>query len=219
EFDAVAHWPTMPGSPAGGAWVLLDADRWEALGGSRGYARPGLVDLTADADARAVARDSEAITGGPGETTADHLERARSQRVVQELGDVLWGLAAGALVLMVGAVIVVQAMGDAERNRLVGVLRVLGSPRRTARRLAAWEVLPIVAVALVVGTGLGIASAAMLVTALDLRSLTGGLRPPELSISPARLLAVVLAVVAAAGAAIATSSVRAGRTDLARLTR
>ena len=115
------------------------------------------------------------------------------------------GLVVGALLsalLCALALVLSTAAAAAGRARTAGILRTLGMPRRALAGLIAWELVPVAAVALVVGAVLGVALPFLITAAVDLRPFTGGIvRPvPELDPLP---LAIVLgsfaAVVALAG--------------------
>lgn len=213
------HWQTLPGTPASGEWVLLDAESWESAGGSRGMSRLALISLTTAADATGVAAQVQAIAGGLVTTTTDQLEDARSQPVVQGLGVVLPVIAGFTLLLMLVAIITSQQMASVERQRLAGILGVLGAPRGTVRALAAWELVPVMVTSLLLGTVLGFGSAAVMIAGLDFRIVTGGLRQPPLSFNPLLLGGVALVIAIVAALTVLASSKRAGSTDLAQQTR
>jgi putative ABC transport system permease protein len=126
----------------------------------------------------------------------------RSEPAVQSVRS---GLVVGALLsalLCALALVLSTAAAAAGRARTAGILRTLGMPRRALAGLIAWELVPVAAVALVVGAVLGVALPFLITAAVDLRPFTGGIvRPvPELDPLP---LAIVLgsfaAVVALAG--------------------
>jgi putative ABC transport system permease protein len=89
-------------------------------------------------------------------------------------------------------------------------------PRERLRALAAWELGPVVAVALVFGLALGTGIAALLVRAGDFVALTGGATAPALAVDPLAVGSVVGALLAAAGASIVLSAALAGRADAAQ---
>ena len=89
-------------------------------------------------------------------------------------------------------------------------------PRGSLRALTAWELGPVIVVALGFGLALGVGIAALLVRAVDLAALTGGATAAALVVDPATVGAVVGGLLAVAGATIAVSSALAGRADAAQ---
>jgi putative ABC transport system permease protein len=104
-------------------------------------------------------------------------------------------------------VVLASVAAAAARNRLLGVLRILGMSTPQLRGVLAWELGPLALTALVVGAGLGVALAGIVTSVLDLRPFVGGLSQPGPVIDPlavaAALLVFLLTVVAAGAIAVA----------------
>ncbi|MCC2592784.1 hypothetical protein LKO27_05055 [Tessaracoccus sp. OS52] len=215
-----AHWGSLPGSPARGDWILIDAGHWLALGGDVGLSRLALVDVSDGADPTAVAEAVTVTAGGGLVTTAkDQLDAARSQPVVVNLGRVVTVVSGLAVAALAGAVVVSHGMGNRERAQLARILGVLGAPPRATGAMAAWELIPVVAVSLVTGLTFGIAIAAILLTSLDFSSLTGGLGNPVMVLNGPWLGLVAAVVAAVTTAAVGVTSWSAARAGLAVVTR
>src|SRR5690606_27015065 len=84
------------------------------------------------------------------------------------------------LVLVVVAVVMTLMMGAPARTRLMAVLRTLGLDPRQARAVVAWELAPLAAVAILAGGVLGVLVPWVVLSAMDLRALTGGTEQPAL---------------------------------------
>ena len=72
-----------------------------------------------------------------------------------------------------------EPLAAQERRSLGAILRTLGLRPAQLRQLTAWELAPIVAVALLVGAAAGLSIAALLVRSVDLASLTGSAAAPS----------------------------------------
>ena len=120
--------------------------------------------------------------------------------------------AAAALPLLFCVVAIVLAVIAAarSRNRTVGVLRVLGFSAAQVRGLVAWELVPVVIVAIVAGVALGAAEVLVLGGALDLATFVGARTPVPLGVDlPTTAgIAIVFAGATALAAAIATNIAR-----------
>ena len=77
------------------------------------------------------------------------------------------------LLFCVVAIVLAVIAAARSRNRTVGVLRVLGFSAAQVRGLVAWELVPVVIVAIVAGVALGVAEVLVLSTALDLATFVG----------------------------------------------
>ncbi len=135
------------------------------------------------------------------------LQQQSSAPLPLALDRLLTGALVGAVALAALAVVLMAASGAAERTRAAGLLRVVGTPRASAGRVAWLEATVPALVASVVGVAVGILLAGPLVGALDLSSITGGRQAPRLVVAwwgfgiPPALAAVAGAAVAVAGAA------------------
>jgi len=192
-------------------WVLVDERSADALGVALSAPERLLVSLDAGADASAVASalDRSVSATQPSSVrglvvvldTASTIDDARSPAISGvEAALLLAALASLALTML--AIVVASVSVATARNRLLGVLRVLGMSSRQLRGVLAWELGPLAVTAVVVGTGLGLGLAGILGAVLDLRPFVGGLAQPELVVDPLAVLVAVaafLATVAVAG--------------------
>jgi putative ABC transport system permease protein len=186
-------------------WVLIDADAARALDALPQPERV-LIATAPDADPGGVARglthDLSSVQAGlvvsRDVTTA--LRQARTPVIVAfETSQVL---SAGAALLLTALTLVLASAGAAAgRNRVIGVLRVLGMSARQIRRVLAWELGPLAVVAVIVGTALGLLLPWIVTSVLDLSPFLGGREPPGVVVDPLTVLgsiaAFILVVVAA----------------------
>jgi putative ABC transport system permease protein len=124
---------------------------------------------------------------------------------------VLLAAAAGLpLLFCIVAVVLAVIAAARSRNRTVGVLRVLGFSAAQVRGLVAWELVPVIVVAIVAGVALGVAEVFVLSAALDLTSFvsTRISTPPRVDGPVTAGIACVFAVATALTAAIATGVAR-----------
>lgn len=206
------------GFAEGTLWAVTDLDLLREVTGQNLVPRLLLIDLEPDADTAAVLAAVTDIVGGIGTiTTADAREDAflaspsaismRAGFVVALVISVLQSVLALVLTLVLAA---------PERGRLVAVLRTLGLGARDARRLVSWELVPMAAVALVTGAGLGLALPHLVVATVDLSVFTGQVTPPVVY-DWARLGLVLAGVVAVLGLTLLIASAVARRLSLSVL--
>ncbi|MFT3887676.1 MAG: ABC transporter permease [Arachnia sp.] len=211
----VAHLDLLPGVLPGLGWVVIDADRWP--GGDTAKSTLALVALSPDADAAAVAATVESMVPNAKVTSAaSSLAELRASPTVSGLTAIFALLAGTTALLLVLAISAAQLLGAESRRALAAVLSTLGMPRRRLRSLAAWELGPVVAVALLFGLALGVGVAALLVRAVDFAALTGGATTPALALDPLAVGGVVGGLLAAAVVSIVVSAALAGRADVAQ---
>lgn len=187
-------------------WILVDERDAGAVGvagtiagtalvGLDPGAPPGVVDAIRDA---VVAAQPEAFQG-----TVQVLD-ARSRLAEVLRSPTVSGLQ-GALVIAGGAAVLLTLLivalssiaATGVRNRIVGVLRILGMSPRQIRTLLAWELGPVAVLSLVVGTALGLALPVLLTAVIDLRTFVGGSVQPGPVIDPLWLAVGVGAFAAA----------------------
>jgi len=204
----------LPGVLTGSAWALADVDRWP--GGGDVASTLALVSLDDDADPAAVAdRVAGLLPTAKVQTAAAELDALRSSPTLTGLTRIFGVLALGTVGLLLLATAASQALAAQERRSLGAILRTLGLGPAQLRQLTAWELAPIVAVALLVGATAGLGIAALLVRSVDLASLTESATAPSLHVDPLGLGAVLAGLLAAAGLSILTQAWRAGRVDVA----
>ena len=100
-------------------------------------------------------------------------------------------IAGAALVFTMLIVALAAAASAASRNRVTGVLRILGMTPRQIRGLVAWEFGPVALAALLVGTALGVGLPYLVTAVVDLRGFFGGATPPAPLLLPAWIAAAV----------------------------
>ena len=193
-------------------WVLVDAVTAADLDVELPSPERLLIALSPSADPAAVAAElDEVVTATQSANTralvvvdaaATALCEARSPAIVG-VEVALLIAAIVSLLLTVLTVLLASIAAAAARNRLLGVLRILGMSTHQLRGLLAWELGPLALTALAVGTALGLGIAALVASVLDLRPFVGGLAQPTAVIDPIAVLAallVFLVTVVAAGA-------------------
>ncbi|MBX9471669.1 FtsX-like permease family protein [Microcella sp.] len=193
----------LPG--IGRDWILVDIESADELGVD--FPAASLALLTVDdaersADVAALALDivdraqpeSGVATARAGDITTAAAE-ARTP-TVEGLEIALVIAAVASLGLMLVAIVLATASVAASRNRLLGVLRVIGMSSSQLRRVQAWELGPLAGVALAVGTVLGLTLPALITSVLDLRAFVGGTAVVSAVIEPSAVLLVLAVFVA-----------------------
>lgn len=206
----------LPGLPAGRSLVLADTDRLAAGTGDSGYARLALVDLTDDADRAAVAAGitrlfPSAVVEDPDQEADEMLAAPVSGGLV--IAFVLAVLLAG--LLCAAAVVMTLMLAAPPRARLLAVLQTLGLSPRQGRGLVGWEIGPWAVVALVVGAVLGVAVPSLVLAAVDVTALTGGITQPDPQYDPLLLGAAAAGFVAVVLAAVGVAAALSRRGEVA----
>ncbi|MEU4388071.1 FtsX-like permease family protein [Promicromonospora sp. NPDC023805] len=200
----------LPGLPSGRSLVLTDADRLAAGTGDTSYPRLALVGLADDADRSAVSAGivrlfPSAVVEDPDQEAEEMLAAPVSGGLVAAF--VLAVLLAG--LLCAAAVVMTLMLAAPARARLLAVLQTLGLSPRQGRGLVGWEIGPWAVVALAVGAVLGVAVPSLVLAAVDVTALTGGITQPGPQYDPLLLGAAaagfVVVVLAAVGVAAALS--------------
>ncbi|WP_129789335.1 FtsX-like permease family protein [Promicromonospora panici] len=198
----------LPGLPAGRALVLADADRLAESAGDNSYARLALVGLADDADRAAVTAEISRLL--PTAVVEDPDQEADAMLAAPVSGGLVIAFVlavALAGLLCAAAVVMTLMLAAPARARLLAVLQTLGLSSRQGRGLVGWEIGPWAVVALVVGAVLGVAVPSLVLAAVDVTALTGGITQPDPQYDPlllgagaAGFVAVVLAAVGIAAA-------------------
>ncbi|MBB1483868.1 FtsX-like permease family protein [Tessaracoccus sp. MC1865] len=208
--------PAPPGVRTGAAWAMMSAERW-AEGQPLPPATLALVSLAPGTDSRAARARIGEVVGNARITVADEELRAiRETPTVSGLTTTFAALTAATATLLTLTLLGSQLMATRARTRLGAVLRTLGMGRRELRALTAWEIAPSALLGLLLGVGVGIALAALLLATLDFRSLTGGSQPPPLHLDPALLGGVGALLTLTVAVTIAATAWLVGRTNLAQ---
>ncbi|MDO5676078.1 MAG: FtsX-like permease family protein [Propionibacteriaceae bacterium] len=203
-----------PGIRTGAAWGVMSVERWTQ---DVPPATLVLVAVERGADAAEVARLAQGVVPNSLITNvADQLGAVRDTPTVSGLTSTFTALTAATAVLLALTLFGSQLMATRTRTRLGAILRTLGMGGRELRALTAWEITPGALLGLLVGTGLGVGLAALLLSALDFRSLTGGSTAPSLHLDPLLLGAVLGILIATVALTIAVTAWLAGRTNLAQ---
>lgn len=202
-------------------WALTDAASLELLEDVSPSTIRLLVRLEDDADADAVlAAALEALGRGVEGTTAQAaLDELRSDPVVTGLRTALIAGVALCAVLAAVAVAVTLVLGGRSRRRTLALLRTLGAPPRVGGGLVAWELVPSLIGAVVVGGAFGAALPLLLARVVDLRPFTGGLQQPPYSADPALLLLVLGGFIAVTALVSALSIIVTRRARIAAILR
>lgn len=193
------------------AWILVDAADAETIG-LEFHPQELLVnaddstnreELASSIDA--VVHDAQRSDDRDAVQTIDSsslLAVANAEPVVAGLRFALLLAALTAVLLSMLAVVLASLSAGAVRNRLIGVLRILGMSPRQVNGLVAWELAPVAITAIVAGTALGLAELWIVTAALDLRPFLHGTVSPSPTVNPVLVAAVVVGfalVVALAG--------------------
>ncbi len=217
SVGVVGHLDDLPGVSSDREFVVTTRAAWEAAGGTAPVGTVLLVGVDSAAEVDTVAGAlSVAVPNALVETPQERLDEVRAAPVTSGLTWLLVTAAVLTSLLTVIAIFVVQLIGAPGRARVLAVLRTMGLPRRSGQTLTAWELGPLVGTALVVGGVLGLVVPWLVLQAVDLRGLTGGLTQPTLHLDPVALGLVTLGVVGTVALAVTVSAAIAGRTDLAQ---
>lgn len=202
----------LPGT--GKTWLLIDAAHAPELIGAEYAPSVVLVDTTSDVTELSAAiagmlqaseREAAEITD-----TASVLAEAASRPLTAGLSTALGVAAALSLLLGVLAIVLGTVAATGARNRMVGVLRMLGMTPRQVRGLVAWELGPVAITSVLAGTALGLALPFIVVSALDLRAFVGGTGPvaPAIPVAFVAAAAIGFAVVVIAAGFVAIAAAR-----------
>ncbi|GAA1965621.1 ABC transporter permease [Microbacterium deminutum] len=193
-------------------WVLADEAFATDVGMSSFTPATLLIEVRPGADA---ARVASAVREGMPTAVVDDVasELAAVQAVPTAAGlraTLIAAVFAGALLAAL-AVFAGSVTASASRNMSIGMLRTMGLSARQSLGLVAWEIVPVVAVATIVGTALGLAMPSLVVATTDLSGFTGGASAPAVSADAAQLALVLLAFLAVTAVATLVAVLTARR--------
>jgi putative ABC transport system permease protein len=205
-------------------WVLVDASEADGIGIEAQIPSRILLSLDPAAPAELAAIERLVVAAQPEPfrgsvrtlDAASRLAEVQASPTVAGLRLALLVTAAAALMLTLIAVVLASVAAAGARNRMVGVLRVLGMNARQVRSLVGWELTPVAVLAVLVGTGLGLSVPYLVTAILDLRVFVGGRIQPAPVIDPVWITAavgafiLVVALAAFIAGAIANRFVPAG---------
>lgn len=218
EVLVVSEIETLPGVGEG-EYVVVDRTEWVAATGDDRPGNRALMSVEPGADRTEIAETIRNLGNRPFalvETPDTQLQRFRDAPVTSGLTWMVVAVVALTTLLTVLAVLLVQMIGAPARARLLAVLRTLGLEPRQSRALTAWELGPLLAVSLVVGTALGLGIPWLLLKAVDLKSMTGGFNQPSLYLDPVLLGSVALGVIGTVVLTVLVSAAVAVRANLAQ---
>ena len=183
----------------GGEWLLIDRRASETIGA--GSFSPRVVVAAVDPGAQpADVAATLAAALGDGTRVATLDERIAEQRATPIPSTLRAGFLiaiALAAVLAIAAILMSARLAGAGRTALARTLRRLGAERRTVAAVFGIEALPATLAALVVGGALGAAIPFLVVAAVDLAPIVGGVAPPAVIVDPLALVVLVLGALAA----------------------
>ena len=214
DVDVVGRLQLLPGVTSADAWVLVSTDNWPEK--NLTSAKTAIISAAPGADLEAVtAAVKELIPLAHVTTTDTQLQALRDSPTVDGLSRIFILLTLITGVLMVLAIFTAQVMTANDRRSAAAVLRTLGLTPGQLRALTAWELGPVVLVALILGALVGIGVAALMLATVDFTALTGGVFTPSLYLDPRWVGGVCLALLAATTLAVGFSAWLAGRTNIA----
>lgn len=193
------------------SWILVDA---EFVTPFTPVFRPDLLLVRAHPQQLSGLASRVARAAGPDatvQTVESVTAERRSEPAVAGVRDALVVGAAISVLLCAIALVLSTIVAGRARARTAGILRTLGLPSRSLRVLVAWELVPVVVVAVIAGTALGVALPFILTAAIDLRPFAGGTARPVPLLDPASVgfvLAAFCAVVALVGVAAVAAGER-----------
>lgn len=190
-------------------WVLIDASEEAGLGIESRVPERVLIALDPEAPAEVSAIEDLVVAAQPEPfrgtvRTLDAAARLAEVQAAPTVAGLRWALvitAAASLLLTLVTVVLASVAAATARNRMVGVLRILGVDARQVRAIVAWETVPVAALAVLVGTGLGLSVPYLVTAVLDLRVFVGGHVQPAPVIEPLWVAAAVGAFLLVVGLA------------------
>lgn len=215
DVTVAGHLGVLPGVTDETAWALVATENWP--GDSLPPAKTALIAAAPGTDLAALTAELSDIVPQARITTVEaELRELRESPTVAGLSAIFITLTIVTAVLMMLAIFTAQVMTADDRRAAAAVLRTLGLRPRQLRTLTAWELGPVVVVALLLGAAVGIGIAALMLATVDFRALTGGSLDPALYLDPLWIGGVGVGLLLAAALAVALSSWFAGRTNIAQ---
>ncbi len=207
EFEALAVVDGRTAYSPRANWVLMDRSNAERFVETF-VPRTVLVRFAPGADADAVAESLVEIAGPDATVTTPSMLLDELRGVSTTSGLVVALIAAIVLssLLTALAIVLTLVVGRPARDRLLPLLATLGLRRRGERALVAWEIGPVVVVALLAGALLGAALPFIVLQGVDLRAFTGEDAQPIVVFDPALITAVLAGAVLVTAAAVLLAS-------------
>lgn len=174
--------------------------------------RLALLRLAPGIDPDAVAHQVRSILGDGAETItpAQSAEQFQHSPVASGLVASLIAMVIAVGALCGGGVLLALMISAAARARLLALLRTMGLTRAQSRGIAAWELAPAAIVAVVMGAALGVVLTLVVRAGVDLRTFTGGIVQPPVTVDPLLLTAITggFVLVVTGAAVIAAAAIR-----------
>jgi putative ABC transport system permease protein len=212
---AVAERASFPGFPSDTPFAIVSLQALEKAGGPLPPSRVYVRDASAAAIREVVQDEAPRAEISSRSATVGQLRASPFvERTLQgfRAAVVLAGVYAGL------AVVLMALIAARSRSRDLALVRTLGASTREALALAAVELTPFVAAALVLGIGLGIAVSYVIAPGLDLGFYTGD--PSNPIVVPWRFIAAIAAaLVVVVAATVLLVGLRARRARLDRVLR
>lgn len=212
EVRVVGVVPVESGLPGQAPWVLADQAFAIDFGQSSFTPSTLLIDVRADADAARVATAvRKAVPAAVVDDVDSQVAAVRAVPTAAGLRATLIGaMLAGALLAAV-AVFAGSVTASASRSISIGMLRTMGMSPRESLGLVAWEIVPVVAVGVVVGTALGLAMPSLVIATTDLSGFTGDTSTVHVTPDPVQLALVLLVFLVVTGIATVLALLTARR--------
>jgi putative ABC transport system permease protein len=176
-----------------GLWLITDRAAADALGLEGQIPSRLLIALVDDYERSTVTAVTDLVLVNQPEQFADsarfmdvtsELGRSRSAPITLGLETSLLIVAGASLVLTMLVVALASAASAGSRNRVVGILRILGMNPRQVRALVGWEFGPVAVASVLVGTAVGVGLPFLVTAVLDLRGFFGGTTLPQPVLDP-----------------------------------
>jgi putative ABC transport system permease protein len=198
-----------------GLWLITEQDATTALGLDGQVPSRVLVALADDRDAATIdaitdlviaAQPDQFVSGVRVADVQSELQRGREAPITFGLEASLVIVAGASLILTMLVVALASAASTLARNRVVGVLRILGMTPRQVRSLVAWEFGPVAVASIVVGSAVGLGLPFLVTAVLDLRAFFGGTSLPQPVLDPLWIAIAVGSYTLAIAAAVLVAS-------------
>ena len=215
-LELVATTDSLAGVNTGAGFVVVDAATFAEASDRLALPRLLLVDVTDGADPSEVLdRIREVEPVAKAENPAADAGNFLASPMAGGMNTALSVAVLLSVVLVLVAVVMTLMMGAPARARLLAILRTLGLGPRQARGVVAWELAPLAVVAILAGAGLGVLVPWVVLSAMDLRALTGGAEQPGLVLDPLVIGGVLGGVALVTALAVLVSTAISRHADLA----
>ena len=201
-------------------WVLADRKYQATFTIGDTFPEAVFVQLTPAANPSEVERRITVVL--PDAVIQDQAARSSVLLAAPVVGGlpVVMALALALMAVLCAAAVLMTTVANAPARRsLVAVLRILGLPARSVRRLVGWELGPVAVAAVLGGTVTGLALCVLVSQVIDLQPFTGGRRQPTVVVDLPLLAVLLGGFVLVVTVAIVVSGRVAARASLANTLR